>query len=388
MHFHTHEILRTVEAFDPKTGTYLSHSLKKPKLKPDAIPSQFPYSPEYLSKPCTSKRVSRDEQLKRKDEESLAKALIQSQLEYEDKEKFDECSTRAELNEKLNLPQLWHTVDKQNETIICNISNNGSAIGPTIKNAVLVSDDLLLNAYCDSKKLPLIGEFHLPLKVKKVSTVLQVCDAVTALTSANVDGQTDTAGIDAVCLLQLNLILALLLLFKSEKCSFHSVISFVYEQLTLLTKQKKSYSHDFLIFSSIFYNISPHAYRFSRSSGNCILPCYSTIKKLTCGNFMDPFYEQTENTFLYYIKQKFKGLNSQDVTVCLSLDEIHLKPFFDYKGGNVAGAAFNSTEAANSAFVFMITSVFSLYKDVAHVLPSCKMSGNTLFEMIGKTIIL
>jgi len=37
------------------------------------------------------------------------------------------------------------------------------------------------------------------------------------------------------------------------------------------------------------------------------------------------------------------------------MDEIHLRHFFDYRGGSVVGAASNSKEAAKSAFAFMIT---------------------------------
>ena len=177
-----------------------------------------------------------------------------------------------------------------------------------------------------------------------------------------------------------------MLQFNSSKCSFHLVIAFVCEQLELLTMKKKNYSYQFLIFSSIFYNVSPHAYRFLRNSGNLIFPCYSTIHKLTLANSMNPFHEQSDNTFLFYINQKFKALSPSDATVSLLIDEIHLKPFFDYKGGTIAGVAFNSSEAAKSAFVFMISSVFSACKDVVHVLPAYKMSAKALYDFIRRTV--
>ena len=86
---------------------------------------------------------------------------------------------------------------------------------------------------------------------------------------------------------------------------------------------------------------------------------------------------------MFYIKNKYKALQSSDKTVCLLVNEIHLAPFFDYKGGNLVGAAYDSTKAATSAFVFTITSVFSDFKDVVHVLPSCKI---TLFKIIDKSL--
>ena len=59
-----------------------------------------------------------------------------------------------------------------------------------------------------------------------------------------------------------------------------------------------------------------------------------------------------------------------DTTVSLLVDEIHLKPYFDYKGGNIVGLSDNSNEAATSAFVFMVSTVFSQYKDVVHDMPT------------------
>ena len=101
---------------------------------------------------------------------------------------------------------------------------------------------------------------------------------------------------------------------------------------------------------------------------------------------MDPFQEQHDSTFLFYAKLKFKVLLPCDKTVSLLVDEIHLKPYFDYKGGNIAGAAYNSEQPANLAFVFMITSLFSSLKDVVYIIPSTKMKSEVLYRLILKTI--
>ena len=41
------------------------------------------------------------------------------------------------------------------------------------------------------------------------------------------------------------------------------------------------------------------------------------------------------------------------------IDEIHQKPYFDYKNGNIVSLSHNSEEAATNAFAFMLSSVFS-----------------------------
>ncbi|XP_055924540.1 uncharacterized protein LOC129956631 [Argiope bruennichi] len=51
-------------------------------------------------------------------------------------------------------------------------------------------------------------------------------------------------------------------------------------------------------------------------------------------------------------------------------NEMHVKPYFDYKGGNISGFSYNSENAATSVVTFMINSISSSYKDVVHILPS------------------
>ena len=89
--------------------------------------------------------------------------------------------------------------------------------------------------------------------------------------------------------------------------------------------------------------------------------------------------QEQHNNFLMYIKNKFKLLVQQDTTVSLLVDEIHLKLYIDYKGGNIAGLSDNSNEAATSAFAFMLSSVFAQYKDVVHVMPTKCLKAETLF---------
>ena len=53
-----------------------------------------------------------------------------------------------------------------------------------------------------------------------------------------------------------------------------------------------------------------------------------------------------------YMKNKFKLQVQKDTIVSLLVNEIHLKPCFDYKGGNIFGLSDNSNEAEISTFGF------------------------------------
>ena len=154
-----------------------------------------------------------------------------------------------------------------------------------------------------------------------------------------------------------------------------------------MTQNKLDYSTEMMIFSSLLYNCSPKGYRLLRDSKNIILPSYSTIKRVTLSTNMNPLIEQHDNNFLMYIKNKFKLLVQKDTTVSLLVDEIHLKPYFDYKGGNIVGLSDNRNEAATSAFAFMLSSVFSPYKDVVHVMPTKCLKAENLFDILKRIII-
>ena len=149
----------------------------------------------------------------------------------------------------------------------------------------------------------------------------------------------------------------------------------------------KAHNSTKMIFSSLLYNCSPKGYRLLRDSINIILPHYSTITRLTLSTYKNPLFEQHDNNFLLYIKNKFKFLVQNDTTVSLLVDEIHLKPYFDYKGGNIVGLSDNTNEAATSAFVFMLSSVFSQYKDVVHAMPTKCLKAESLFDIIKCIII-
>lgn len=71
----------------------------------------------------------------------------------------------------------------------------------------------------------------------------------------------------------------------------------------------------------------------------------------------------------------------------MMMDEIHLKPFYDFKGGNIVGSAYDSAFAASSAYTFMISSLLSSYKDVAHILPVNSFTAEKLHEVLRNVII-
>lgn len=116
-------------------------------------------------------------------------------------------------------------------------------------------------------------------------------------------------------------------------------------------------------------------------------PHPSTIQRLCSSINLGPQNEQGEINFLSYIKGKYKFLKPHEHHVNLLVDEIHLKEYFDYKGGSVVGMVNGECFTANSALVFMISSILSDFKDVVHILPVKKLAGDTLHQWINRIVL-
>ena len=125
-----------------------------------------------------------------------------------------------------------------------------------------------------------------------------------------------------------------------------------------------------LIFSSILFYISPQSYKFIRHSCNMILPDPSTIRKISANLRNTPQIEEQDSNFLYYARQSFSKLKDCDKHVFLMIDEIHVKPFLDYKGGNLVGMAYDGTHLANS--VHLCCREFFHHLKMLFILSQCR----------------
>lgn len=350
----------------------------QPRLNLGAVPTIFEGCPSYLSKqlvireePETKKRRIETSQL-----DKVIKESIQTHELHVNKHKVDSLD---ELSKKMSL------VDVPNG--FCHVSNNESIIFVKISIVnnvphyltVVINQDLSVNAFQNNINLIKINEMAFPFSVtnvQDVSNVLRVLDEhcmheankAQHLISTIVKLLKDLESVSSI----------------SEKLN----INFIIEQMSLIfiNKHQNRYSSDFLILSSLVASISPHAYNFLRNSGVLVLPHPSTLKRLFVSYNLNPKSERDEN-FLFYVKQKFRLLSSEDKTVVLMMDEIHLKSFLDYKGGNVLGMSFNCTEAANSAYVFMIKSIQSSYKDVVAIMPVKTLNSDTLYSFLKDVLI-
>ena len=246
--------------------------------------------------------------------------------------------------------------------------------GHHFQSALSINNKLEMNLCWSNVKISKLSKFCFPTQINFICQIEEVCGIV-------IDTNNASQLLEETFVLNLKLVLYLLLPYKCDSNKFFAVISFTCEQIDFLAKRKVMYrySNEFRVLA---YNLTPHGYRFLRNSGTYTL--YSTLlfynSKSNSTSSINPSNEQTDTTFLLYLKQQLTALTESDISIVLLVDEIHLhlKSFYDCTGGSIVESSHNIIDAVTSAFVLMVSSVLSNYKDVAHVFPSSKTSADAL----------
>lgn len=339
----------------------------------------MPGCPEYFSKQSTSREAPDDKRL-RLEMQNLEDAIQQS---IECKSLYDEerlCKSFEDFQSKINLisiPKGWTVTSDSARVMFLTLEFNPA---PVIHKCIIIDSSMQLTAYYRTVALSKVNRFFFPFLLQTVNDATEILQEVELL---NQNIETNS------CKSAFNVISDSINLLKTLLRSANENLDFMVNQLSLIIAGKHNYKYDteFLIFCSLLFSISPHAYKFLRNSHHIILPHPYTIYRVCSFFHLNPALEQFEDNFLSYIKQRFKTLESQGLTVCLMMDEIHIKPGMDYKGGNVVGHAYDNENCATSAYTFMVQSFLSTYKDVAHILPVKKINAESLFKVIKKVII-
>lgn len=381
-HFLESDFVDSTSYTDSMTGKVIEVPLKLRRLKPSAIPSVFPNCPAYLSRQETSARESPEEKRARVDAEALQEAIRLSEQSHEAEEKKNAIATFEDLLTAvgdLSLTDFWTKVVTQQQVLFLNFSDQGA---PVVHRAVTVASDLSLAVYVGEMRLQNLGSSVLPMTISDLRVLHKVlCDVE--------DVTKDSTNNELQLEILLKRVVALLEQLSSSALPHEwqvQVVKFVTQQLQVLLTKASTYPADFLVFCSLVYTISPHAYRFIRSTAKLKLPHPQTIRRICASYRASPSREQQEDSFLSYARRLASTLKDHERFVTLMMDEIHLQASFQYKGGYVTGAATNNENAAKTAYVFMIQSLLSSNKDVVHILPVAQIEAKQLHEFLDLLI--
>ncbi|XP_042913127.2 uncharacterized protein [Parasteatoda tepidariorum] len=354
-HFQSDDIEFETTFYKESTGETLRAKLKYPRLKDGAVPSIFPNCPKYLSStnkdridPILKKQLLEQQQVNK----ALADSL-KSQCEFEKKYGFKDFFEMKNCFGINNVPAAWRMIEKDENLFFLKLNFKEGV--PIIAYTVFINSSLELNISYKNQCLTKCGEAKLPLKVSNFNEVINVLNH---LESENVINNSLEENIDVI-------ISALKNCLNLVDDKFKYFIEFFIEQIKLLkvTPVRYRYSPDILIFSSLFYYLSPQAYKFVRHSSNLILPDPSTIRKVSSLLKSTPNFEQQDKYFLMYAKQIFSKLNDEDLKVFLMLDEIYLKPYVDYKGGNIVGNSYDNTEPQLIVTILIVSHKCTCFHD-------------------------
>lgn len=385
LHFHEDDFVTTLSHQDEQTGRTIEVKRDRLNLKKGAVPSVFPNCPKYLS--STQVRSESPESKKaRRESAALQEAIRQSLESNELEQKRNKVSSYEELKAKLSgicNTKVW-TISVNEQCVRFLLIDDDPS--PSVKCALVVLQDLSLSVSLNGVKLQSLPSGRaLPGQVCDSSSLSSLLEELEKRL-CDVPGVTqDSKGTKV---LQFVTSLLLDIIEDSDTPKEHSdLLKFLVEQLELLVAKQPVYSAELLVFASIMHSISPHAYNFTRAASRMILPHPSTLRRV-CSNYKaDPLLEQSEMHCFSYIRERVKSMKDHEKTVTLMIDEIHIKPYFDYKGGTIVGSSAHSTEPATTAHVFMAQSLLSPNKDVIHILPVNKLSADVLHEH-AKHIIL
>lgn len=379
LHFRQEDIEWETSYYEEKSGRTFTAKLHKPRLRKDAVPSVLPNCPSYLSASTISSRESPDSKRCRREEAAIQNAIDQSVVDEQNHSERNKFTTLSELRDKLNALDKYWTIDMKDESLL--IGHFVHLPKPKIRLYVVIDLEFHVHVFINDTEVQWLGKYRIPSTINELHVLEQLLNNL-----RKCDTEESASSPDRVNFL-LQFVISILIFLQDESPKNLNTLKVICEQLRLMTLPKKEYSPDFMIFSSLLHNCSPQGYKFLRSTGYLILPSYSTVRRLTVTQTLSPATEQHDSNFLMYIKNKFNFLLPNDKYVTLMIDEIHIKPYFDYKGGTVVGSAFDSNHAATSAFVFMVNSVCSVYKDVAHIMPTKSMTAENLYSFIKKILI-
>lgn len=352
---------------------------EKIKLKNTARKSTFPRILQNVTSSSYSKKRKTKKSKKIKlDDSDLESTSNQSIDDDDDFEHYEPNVFRSidHLEAKLDFhdKNYWSVVRQRDALIICHIVKSPS---PQISLSLVIEKDFAVHVFCSGVEINSIGEYTIPTRVTNVNTLEVLLENMKELDPE--EAQAKPQNMISV----LKLISSFLLLVQNESLKYFNAIKFIYEQVNLMTQNKLNYSTEMIMFSSLLYSCSPQGYRLLKETKKLILPNFSTIRRLSLPTYVNPLVAQRDNYFLMYIKNKFKSLLEEDISVSLLVDEIRIKPYVDCTGSS----AVDGNEAATSVFVFMLRSVSSEYKDVVHVMPAKCLKAENLFDIVKRLIV-
>lgn len=240
----------------------------------------FANCPKYISRPTSFTQEAPEEKKARLEAASLRKAIELSVAAQEDEDRKNKVCSFTEFSHALSnfsVSDFWTVIIKESKVVFLDLALHRA---PAVRSSVTVSADMRIDVF--------IGETHenlpsvnVPSQLQDLRQLNEVLQSVEQLhISCSVDGNRK-----AHRLLEIVLMLLQDVCNEYQLQEFHEwhleVLKFVSSQVELILKNTSQYSPEMLFFAGLLFTISPHAYKFIRSSMKVKLPHPVTIRLVT-----------------------------------------------------------------------------------------------------------
>ncbi|KAH8022748.1 hypothetical protein HPB51_004272 [Rhipicephalus microplus] len=256
-HFDASCIEKTTSYTDPRTGRVIEVALRVPRLRPGSVPTVFPGCPSYLSVRDQSTRETPDAKRSRQEASQLARAVEESLASYEAEQERDRFSSLEELRARLqgvSVSPKWTVIHKEECSMFLNIIDYRE---PCLNASLTVFANLEVFACYQGSPIKNLGSAVVPDSVQKVSSLLEILNNLSMLSEERCTYRHLAQAIHSL----LDKLEASIDEGKKE------TVNFMKEQLLLLSAKRIQYSAQVMVFACILRTMSPHAYKFLRSTG-------------------------------------------------------------------------------------------------------------------------
>lgn len=367
LHFQPSDFVAVRSDSNTHRAKHKSETLVKRYLKEGVVPSLFPNTPSYLSQSPAAARTST------KASSSSRRALEASQLaeleasftENDDISTLSCAEVLAKLQSEAVVPTGFSFTVLNDSLLVYVLQGNADI--PTVTAGIVLKPDMTVVCSVEDKLVPAsqysdLVEGSINRLSQLVNLMARVKSWSTDPTSASLSFHVQTA-VTALETALDNL--------PDRESEEHRKITFIVEQLRLLTKNKygRHYSPQLTILGFLLHAASSAAYSVLLEENVLCLPSTRTLKKVTrrlnCPSTSDN---------CAYLKLRVTKLNEFERTVLLIVDEIYSAKRVEYSGGDVLGLTADGN-VASTLLCFMVKSLAGKYKDIVALYPMDRLTA-------------
>ncbi|KAH8039604.1 hypothetical protein HPB51_007804 [Rhipicephalus microplus] len=164
------------------------------------------------------------------------------------------------------LQTIRHDFTQHDCVLFLNLTFDGA---PAVRKSVKITEDISFTLFFQDVEVTKLDGIDIPKTVNDIRCLTRLLEAVEGFDETpTLKSEDKTSGI-------LKLVVSLLEDAMNQEMQDeerHDACTFLREQVMLLLSKSPHYSSDLLVFSSLLFTISPHAYRYLRNYGGLKLP--------------------------------------------------------------------------------------------------------------------